>query len=839
MPALPIDSIIPELKKSLKKVLNAVLTAQPGAGKTTHVPLALLNESWLNDQRIIMLEPRRLAARAAAHRMAVTLGQKVGETVGYRIRMDKRIGPHTRIEVVTEGILTRILQHDPSVTGYGLVIFDEFHERSLHADLGLALCMESQKVLREELRILVMSATLDTGKIASLLGNAPIIRCEGQLFPIETHYLSKTNTNLTEQTVVQTVKNVFIHHTGNILVFLPGMAEIRRVERGLQSLDLGPTVHVAPLYGDLSQDDQDRAIQPPPLGQRKIVLATNIAETSLTIEGIRVVIDTGFVRVARFDPRRGMSRLETIKVSQDSADQRQGRAGRIEPGVCYRLWTGSAHQALLHRSTPEMLEGDLSSLALELALWGTTNPNELSWLDAPPTGAYFHARELLMRLGALDEHGHITSHGKQMVELPLHPRLAHMVLKAKPLRLELLACELAALLSERDFLKAQPGERNMDLRVRVDILHNPKNITKGVKVDPTALQQIHKATEQLKRQLNLTSGETGHPKEDPDKVGLLLAFAYPDRIAQCQNRAEHRYRLANGRGAYFSEPQALSSEENLVIAHLDGGQQWARIFLAAPVRLDDLEEHCPDLIREVQFVTWDNRAMEVTASHQRRLGELILQDQPLRHPDPDQVTTALIQGLRQQGIDCLPWTKELRNWQARVLFMRRIEGENSDWPDVGDQPLLENIGHWLAPYLTGLSRLSQVRRIDLKKPLHALLAWKQQKELDQQAPTHLTVPTGSKIQLQYHATESPILAVRLQEMFGQSETPKIARGKVPVTIHLLSPARRPVQVTQDLASFWANSYQEVKKELKGRYPKHPWPDDPLQAVPTKRTKYPK
>jgi ATP-dependent helicase HrpB len=839
MSDLPIDSLIPELKKALRTNPNAVLTAQPGAGKTTRVPLTLLKESWLTNQRIIMLEPRRLATRAAAHRMAVTLGQQVGETVGYRIRLDTRIGPHTRIEVVTEGILTRILQRDPSLTGYGLVIFDEFHERSLHADLGLALCLESQKALREELRILVMSATLDTGKIASLLGAAPIIHCEGQLFPIETNYLSKPDPKMTEQAVVQAVKNAFFQNTGNILVFLPGMAEIRRVERRLHSLNLGPTVHLAPLYGDLSQDDQDRAIQPPPPGERKIVLATNIAETSLTIEGIRVVIDTGLARVARFDPRSGMSRLETIKVSKDSADQRQGRAGRIEPGVCYRLWNTGEHQSLLQRTTPEMLEGDLSSLVLELALWGTTNPQELIWLDPPPTGAFRYAKELLMRLGALDEQGHITSHGKEMVELPLHPRLAHMVLRAQPLGLEWVACELAALLSERDFLKAQPGERNMDLRVRVDVLHNPKNITKGITVDRTALQRIHKATEQLKRQLNLTSRETGRTKGDPDKVGLLLAFAYPDRIGQCQNRVEHRYRLANGRGAYFSEPQALSSEDHLVIPHLDGGQQWARIFLAAPVRLEDLEEHLADQIREVQFVGWDDRTLEVTASRQRRLGELILEDQPLKNPDPEQVTQALIQGLRQQGIDGLPWTKELRNWQARVLFMQRIEGQESGWPDVSDQHLLDTFKEWLSPYVTGLTRLNQARRIDLKKILHALLTWKQQKELDQQAPTHLTVPTGSRIPLQYHSNESPVLAVRLQEMFGQSETPRIGRGKVPVTIHFLSPARRPVQVTQDLASFWANSYQEVKKELKGRYPKHHWPDDPLQAQPTKRTKKPK
>ena len=836
MAALPIDSVISELKTVLKHSGNAVLTAQPGAGKTTRVPLVLLNESWLDQRRIIMLEPRRLAARAAAHRMAVMLGQQIGETVGYRIRLDKRIGPHTRLEVVTEGILTRILQLDPALTGYGMVIFDEFHERSIHADLGLALCLESQKILRPELRILVMSATLDTGKIAPLLGNAPVITCEGQLFPIETHYLIKPTPLLSEQTVVQNVKNAVYHHTGNLLVFLPGIAEIRRVERGLQSLDFGPTVHVAPLYGDLPQQEQDRVIQPPPPGQRKIVLATNIAETSLTIEGIRIIIDTGFVRVSRFDSRSGMSRLETVKVSKDSADQRQGRAGRLEPGVCYRLWTAAEHQNLLQRTTPEILEADLASLVLELAHWGTANPDELSWLDAPPPGAYGHAKELLMQLGALDELGHITAHGQQIIELPLHPRLAHMVLKAKAFGLESLACDLAVLLSERDFLKAQPGERNADLRLRVDLLHNPKSITKGTTIDRTALQRILKATEQVKKQLDLAFDEKGPPSGDPERVGLLLAFAYPDRIAQCQNRGEGRYRLSNGRGAYFAEPQALSSDDHLVIAQLDGDKQWARIFLAAPVRLEDLEEHCPDQIREVQLVKWDNQSLEVSARKQRRLGALVLQEQFLGSPDPDQVTTALIVGLRQLGIDCLPWTKEIRNWQARVLLMRQVEGEKSDWPDVNDQHLLDNLEHWLGPYLRGLTRIDQIHRMDLKKPLQGLLTWKQQKELDQQAPTHLTVPTGSRIQLQYYGNESPVLAVRLQELFGQIETPKIAGGQVPVTLHLLSPARRPVQVTQDLASFWANSYQEVKKELKGRYPKHPWPDNPLQAKPTRRTK---
>ena len=835
---LPIKNIIPALQHALRNHRSAVLTAPPGAGKTTHVPLALFPEPWLSHQRVIMLEPRRLAARAAAHRMAVTLGEQVGETVGYRIRLDTRIGPTTRIEVVTEGILTRLLQQDPSLNGYGLVIFDEFHERSLHADLGLALCLESQQVFRENLRLLVMSATLDCEKIAQLLDNAPTISCEGQTFPIETHYLDQPCSTPAEKMVVQTVKRALSDHSGNILVFLPGIGEIRRVERGLQEINLGPTVRLVSLYGNLPQQDQDRAIQPPPQGQRKVVLATNIAETSLTIEGIRMVIDMGYARVAKFDPRTGMSRLETIKVSRDSADQRQGRAGRLESGICYRLWTEVEHHTLLHRTPPEMLDADLSSLALELAQWGATDPSELGWLDAPPSGAYAQATGLLKQLGALDEQERITPHGNRMAEMPLHPRLAHMVLKAKSLGMETLACELAAMLSERDFLKSQHAERNnTDIRVRVDVLHTPKSRGKDIVVDRRSLQRILQAAEQLKRQLNVNNVNLTHKHVDLDKVGLLLAFAYPDRIAQCQNRNEHRYRLANGRGAYFSEPQALSADDYLVIAQLDGSQQWARIFLAAPVNLEDLEEHCPELITEVQFVTWDHRTSAVSARQQRRLGELILQDQPLENADPNQVTKALIQGIRQQGIDCLPWTKELRNWQARVNFMRRVEDAQASWPDMNDQHLLDTLEDWLAPYATGLVRLDQVKRIDLKKPLQAQMTWKQQKELDQQAPTHLTVPTGSKILVDYSSNEIPVLAVRLQEMFGQSETPTIAGGKVPVIIHLLSPARRPMQVTQDLASFWRNSYQEVKKELKGRYPKHHWPDDPLQAEPTKRTKH--
>ena len=836
MSQLPIETIIPELQGALRAHSNVVLTAQPGAGKTTHVPLALLNAPWLANQRIILLEPRRLAARAAAHRMAATQGEQVGETVGYRIRLDSRIGPTTRIEVVTEGILTRLLQHDPSLNGYGLVIFDEFHERSLHADLGLALCLESQKILRNDLRALVMSATLDCEAIADQLGNAPIISCNGQSFPIETHYLDRPSATPEEKLVAHTIKRALSDHTGNILTFLPGIAEIRRVERNLQAMNLGSDIRVVPLYGNLSQQDQDQAIQAPPPGQRKVVLATNVAETSLTIEGIRIVIDLGYARVARFDPRSGMSRLETIKVSRDSADQRRGRAGRLEPGVCHRLWTAAEHATLLQRGMPEILEADLSSLALELARWGTADPNELSWVDPPPTGAYAHARDLLQQLGALDKNGHITPHGKQMAEMPLHPRLAHMVLQGKSLGIESLACDLAVLLSERDFLKTQPSERNTDLRIRVDILYSLKHGKDDRSVDRVALQRILKSTKQLRRHLNLNTAESGKGQGDLDNIGLLLAFAYPDRIAQCQNRSERRYRLANGRGAYFSEPQTLATEDYLVVAHLDGGRQWARIYLASPISLGAIEVHCPELIRQVEFVTWDSRASGVSARQQRRLGEIVVQDQPLKNADPEKVTRALMEGIRQQGIDCLPWTKELRHWQARVNFMRRVTGVDSIWPDIHNQHLIDTLEEWFGPYVSGVFRLDQVKRIDLRKPLHAILSWKQQKELDQQAPTHVTVPTGSKIQLDYCSNETPVLAVRLQEMFGQKETPRIAGGRVSIMIHLLSPARRPVQVTQDLGSFWRTSYQDVKKELKGRYPKHDWPDDPLHAEPTRRTK---
>src|SRR5581483_863256 len=628
MDLLPIENSLPSLRRALGNGRNAILTAPPGAGKTTRVPLALLDEPWLQGRRIIMLEPRRLAVRAAAHFMAVTLGEAVGRTVGYRMRLDTMVGPTTRIEVVTEGILTRLLQHDPSLAEYGIVIFDEFHERSLHADLDLALCLETQRLLRPDLRLLVMSATLDCEKVADLLDHAPVIACEGRLFPVDTRYQDRPASGPLDQEVVRIVQRALKQERGSLLVFLPGMAEIRRVERRLLESRLDSTVLIAPLHGDLPQEAQDQAVMPAAPGTRKIVLATSIAETSLTIDGIRIVIDAGFLRTPRFDPRTGLTRLETIRVTQDSAEQRRGRAGRLEPGVCYRLWTAAEQQTLAARRPPEILDAALAPMLLELALWGAADPYDLSWMDPPPAGAGAQAKDLLTRLGALDDRGRITPHGRQMAELALHPRLAHMILNAIPLNLGGLACEVAALLSERDLLRSQTGWRNADLRLRLDMLHKVQARGErprarghrklegptGTGVDRSACQRVRRVAEQWQRQLRVPASESG----DLERLGVLLAFAYPDRIAQRQRGTDRRYLLANGRGASFPQPEPLASEDYLVIADLDAGAQWARIDLAAPISQEDLETYCGDQIRDVETLWWDDRTQAVRARRQRR-----------------------------------------------------------------------------------------------------------------------------------------------------------------------------------------------------------------------------
>jgi ATP-dependent helicase HrpB len=834
MSTLPIEDVLPALRHALAEGRNALLTAAPGAGKTTRVPPALLDAPWLGEKKLLMLEPRRLATSAAAHRMATMLGESVGETVGYRMRLNTKVGLTTRIEVVTEGILSRLLQQDPALSEYAIVLFDEFHERSLQADTGLALCLEAQRLFRPDLRLLVMSATLDCGPVSDLLDHAPVVACEGRMFPVETRYLDRPLSGPLDVAVVQSIRRSLAQDHGSLLVFLPGMADIRRVEQKLLALNVGPNILIAPLHGDLPQEAQDRAIAPVQPGMRKIVLATSIAETSLTIDGIRIVIDAGLLRVPRFDPRSGLTRLETIRVTQDSAEQRRGRAGRLEPGVCSRLWTSAEHRSLMPRRPPEMLDADLAPLLLELALWGTANPAELSWLTPPPPGAVAQARELLNCLNALDREGQVTTHGRRMTELPLHPRLAHMLLKAVPLHLGHLACELAALLSERDILRNSSGRRHADLRLRLDILHGQNDFATDSTVDRAACRRIIRIADLWQRQLPRSARSD---RQAPvDEVGLLLALAYPDRIAQRQCGNDARFLMANGRGALFAHPDPLGSEDYLVIADLEGGQQWARIDLAAPVSLQDIETLYADRIRVEDEVSWDDGAQAVRATRQRRLGSLILSEQGLSKPDPSAISKALVQGIRHAGLDKLAWTSELRQWRARVAFLRRIEGQESQWPDLSDEVLLRTLDDWLGPYLSGLTTLDRAMRLDLTQPLHTLLTWEQQRRLERWAPTHLTVPSGSTVRVDYETPDLPILAVRLQEMFGCKDTPRLVDGKVPVMLHLLSPARRPVQVTQDLASFWVTAYQEVRKELRGRYPKHHWPENPLMAPPTAKAK---
>ena len=820
-----------DLRAALQRSSAAVLLAPPGAGKTTRIPLALRDEPWLGSSKIVVLEPRRLAARASARFMARTLGEAVGGSVGYRVHLDTRVGPNTRLEVVTEGVLTRLLQSDPTLHDVGLVIFDEFHERSVHADLGLALALETRRLVRPDLRILVMSATLDAGAVVGLLGDAPLVATEGREFPVETRYLpaplsGRRATSDMDAPVVSTIETALRETEGDVLVFLPGAAEIRRVAARLAERRLGDDVQIDTLHGNLTPEAQDRAILPSERGARKVVLATSIAETSLTIEGVRVVVDSGLARVPRFSPRTGMTRLETVRVSRAAADQRRGRAGRVARGVCYRLWTEIEQGQLVPRARPEILEADLAPLALELAVAGIGDPLELSWLDPPPAASLAQARELLVELEAIDDGGRATPHGIAMAGLAVHPRLAHMLLRALPLDLGATACALAAVLSERDILRVDGGPRSADLRLRLELLGRD---AAHVSTD-AARHRLRAEAGQLARQIGVAGR---HDRIESDAAGLLTAFAYPDRIGQQRGAARGRFVLRNGRGAVLERDDPLGASSFIAVADVDGRQPDSRVFLAAPLRRSDLEIYFGSQFVEEREVAWDATSESVVARRRVRLGAIVLEEHRLADPDAAEVARALAGALAAAGVGALPWSEGARRLRERLAFLHRLD---PSWPDVSDAALARSMEDWLAPRLVGLRRRDEVARLDLGAALLDLLDWRRRPLLDELAPTHLVVPSGSRLPIDYADPDAPVLAVRLQEMFGLADTPRVGGGRVPLTLHLLSPAQRPVQVTRDLAGFWRSSYFDVQKELRGRYPKHHWPDDPISARPTARAK---
>ena len=824
--ALPIDSALPDLLDALSQRRAVVLQAPPGAGKTTRVPLALLDERWLGRQRVLMLEPRRIAARSAALFMARQLGEEVGQTVGYRTRLDTRVSANTRIEVVTEGILTRMIQQDATLSGYGIVIFDEFHERSLQADLGLALLWEVQQALRDDLRLLVMSATLDGTRIAALLDQAPVMVSEGRSYPVVVRYSPPGRNHWLDHLVTEVLATCADPDSGSVLVFLPGGGEIRRLA-ALLSGRLPADVSTAPLYGDLSPEQQDAAISPAPAGRRKLVLATAIAETSLTIEGIRTVIDAGFDRRPAFDPGTGMSRLETVRVSAASATQRAGRAGRLGPGQCIRLWPESERLAPFARA--EIVDADLAGLVLELAQWGCRDPAAMVWLDPPPAAAWQQSVELLKQLGALDQQGRVTAHGGELLRLPLTPRLAHMVAIGRARGWGSLAAKLAVILSERDILQGPVADAGADITLRLQALDS------GQGVERSRVAFLRQAIKRLEAD-NPSRHTTDRPYED-DAPGQLLAMAFPDRIAKRRPGGPARFLLRNGRGAVLPDHDGLAVSHFIVPASLDGVGRDARIFLAASVSAGSIESLFAEQIAECKEAGWDDNSAAVRGWQRRCLGALVLQERSTTLTDPALISDGMLAGIRRLGLDCLPWTEELHQWRARVAIMASLQPQQ--WPAIDDEHLLATLDQWLLPWLAGISRRDQLKQLPLRQALHDMLDRPQRDALSAALPTHVSVPTGSNIAIDYSAEGGPVLAVKLQELFGLTDTPRLAGGGVSLTIHLLSPARRPVGVTSDLASFWQQGYPQVRKDLRGRYPRHPWPEDPITAIPQRGVKHPK
>ncbi len=816
----PVEEIVAELKSRLKKDPVVILQAPPGAGKSTIVPLQLLNEPWLAEKKIIMLQPRRLAARSVATRMAQLLNQKVGETVGFRIRFENVIGKSTRIEVVTEGILTRMLQTDNALEGVGLIIFDEFHERSIYADLALALCCQSQQLLRDDLRILIMSATLDGEKISSVLNNAPIITSLGKQFPVELKYETISKDEPITIAASRTIKKALREQPGDILVFLPGAGEIKRVQEILETDNVGATIF--PLYGDMPFQKQQEALMPN-LQSRKVVLATSIAETSLTIEGITAVVDGGYSRVPKFDLHSGLTKLETVRVTRDAADQRAGRAGRLGPGVCYRLWAQATHQHLQASRQPEILEADLAPLMLELFNWGT-DYKELNWITPPPTGAVNQATELLEELVAIEKNK-ITARGKEMLRLPTHPRMAHLLLSANSEKEKSLAIDIVALLEERDPL---PKESGADLTLRIELLRKWRS-GERTNADRNSLERIEKITSTWRKIFNLKVDNSIFSDTD---VGKLLMQAYPERIAQQVEKFSLRYKLANGRIAKLQDYDGLIQQKWLVIAAMDMGNKEGKVFSATALDETDLLP----MAKENQSVVWDKERGMISASLEKRIGNLVLSSKPITQVEESIRIKTLCDAFQEEGFSLLNWDESQLQWQARVMSLRSWR-PNEQWPDVSNQILLKSAEEWLAPYLIHVNKRIDFKKLDMNSILMGMLPWAMQQQLSKLAPTALEVPSGSMIKLEYSMdASSPVMRVRLQEVFGMLETPSVNEGKTKIILHLLSPGYKPVQVTQDLKSFWKTTYHEVRKELRMRYPKHHWPEDPWTAQAVRGTK---
>ncbi|QOZ80776.1 ATP-dependent helicase HrpB [Bradyrhizobium sp. CCBAU 53351] len=807
--------MLDELSRTLEANNAAVLVAPPGAGKTTRVPLALLDAPWAKGKKIIVLEPRRIAARASADRMAKSLGERAGETVGYRVRFGSKISRATRIEVVTEGIFTRQILDDPELSGIAAILFDEFHERSLDADLGLALARDAQTGLREDLRILVMSATLDGARVAKLLGEAPVVESEGRAFPVDTRYLGRKADAPIERQMADAIASALRADSGSVLAFLPGAAEIRRTQNFLGERVQDASIEIVPLFGALDAAVQDRAIAPAPKGTRKVVLATSIAETSLTIEGVRIVVDSGLARVPRYEPDIGLTRLETVRASRAAVDQRRGRAGRTEPGVCYRLWDEPQTASLAPYTQPEILSADLSSLVLDLAQWGVADPAALSFLDPPPAPAWKEAKSLLSELNALDGDGRITAEGRSLRALALPPRLARMIVDSHRAGEGEAAAEIAAIITERGL-----GGDSVDLEHRRDQFRRDRS------------QRASSARDLARRWASQVAASEKAGSQEDLSTGLMLAYAFPDRVAR--NRGNGSFVLANGRGAAVEQTSSLARAPYIAIGEMTGTAASGRILLAAQITEGEIERHFAEHIESADEISFDRGAMALRARRKRVLHAITLSEATLAVSPSEDTARILADGLIAAGLDRLPWSKAAKQWRDRVMFLRKAEGDN--WPDLSDEGLIARRDDWLVPALYDKIALKDISPGDLSDALMALLPWEMRARLDREAPTHFEAPTGSVLAIDYEAEQGPTIAVRLQELFGLNTHPSIAAGKVPLVLELLSPAQRPVQVTRDLPGFWRGSYSAVRSDLRGRYPRHPWPDDPASAVPTRRAK---